>query len=70
MKNNLITNIDAKRAFLNFMDIDNTIPQIYLDEYWDYYISEFAFTEQWKTFLTQFINEGFTYESYKEEYYK
>lgn len=70
MKNNLITNIDAKKAFLNFIDRDNNIPQIYLDEYWDYYISEFAFTEQWKTFLTQFINEGFTYESFEEEYYK
>ena len=52
------------------MKLEDPLSKLNPKGHCDYYISEFAFTEQWKTFLTQFINEGFTYESFEEEYYK
>ena len=70
MKNqNKITNIDAKKAFLQFVEI-RTIPQIYIDEYWDYYIDEYNLQETWNTFLQTFIEEKFTYELFAKEYFR
>ena len=66
---NKVTNFDAKKAFVNFMTPFG-ISSIYINEYWDYYIKEYNLENQWNDFLEKFIDEKFTYETFKNEWYK
>lgn len=65
---NKVTNIDAKRAFRRHIEVHKIIPTIYIDEYWDYYMDLYDLTDQWKEFLKDFIDSGFTYESFYSTY--
>ena len=61
-----ITNLDAKKAFAKFIE-DRILPQIYIDEYWDYYINEYNLNDKWDSFVKLFTNEKLTYQSFKKE---
>lgn len=70
MKNNM-SDWDAKKAFTTKHLYKNiNIPQIYIDDYWDYYIEECNHTQTWNNFLKQFKEENLTYTSYMDEYYR
>lgn len=65
---NNITNFDAKKSFIDFAMPYFIIPQIYIDEYWDYYIEEYGFKTKWNTFLEEFKEGGYTYKSFSDEF--
>ena len=68
MKNN-ISDWDAKKAFTTkYLYQNNYIPQIYIDDYWNYYIEEYNLTQVWDNFLKQFKDDNLTYTSYMDEY--
>ena len=68
MKNNM-SDWDAKKAFTTkYLYQNNYIPQIYIDDYWNYYIEEYNLTQVWDNFLKQFKDDNLTYTSYMDEY--
>ena len=68
MRNNM-SDWDAKKAFIEkHLYKNNDIPQIYIDNYWDYYIEEHNLTQAWNIFLKKFRDDNLTYTSYVDEY--
>lgn len=68
MRNNM-SDWDAKKAFTTKYLFSNCyIPQIYIDDYWNYYIEEHSLTEIWDNFLKQFKDDNLTFASYMDEY--
>lgn len=68
MKNNM-SDWDAKKAFTEkHLYKNNYMPQIYIDDYWNYYIEEHNLTQMWNNFLKQFRDDNLTYTSYMDEY--
>ena len=68
MKNNM-SDWDAKKAFTEkHLYKNNYMPQIYIDDYWNYYIEEHNLTQVWNKFLKQFRDDNLTYASYMDEY--
>ena len=68
MKNNM-SDWDAKKAFTEkHLYKNNYMPQIYMDDYWNYYIEKLDLTQIWDNFLKQFKDENLIYTSYIDEY--
>ena len=68
MKNNM-SDWDAKKAFTEkHLYKNDYMPQIYIDDYWNYYIEEHDLTQMWNNFLKQFRDENLIYTSYIDEY--
>lgn len=68
MKNNM-SDWDAKKAFTEkHLYKNNYMPQIYIDDYWNYYIEEHNLTQMWNNFLKQFRDDSLTYATYMDEY--
>lgn len=65
---NKISNLDAKKVYSKYLDCGKTIPPVYIDEYWDYYINIYDRKNHWETFLKVFQNDGLTYETFGEEH--
>ena len=68
MRNNM-SDWDAKKAFTTkYLYKSNYMPQIYIDDYWNYYIEEHNLTQVWNKFLKQFRDDNLTYATYMDEY--